>query len=403
MASSVPTVQYWQAITEPEGFKVEEASSEIRVYHQRKESLDRLEGVAREALGGDLSLPLRTAFINLGLSLTKERKTIQNAGAARAKLQRFVRPTFGASVATRVIDEHYWLEAMDRLHRPWGHLHATMEYGGYIQQLSGRAIFDRWVSDGADKTFWEWCTSMGLDTQSVPSVQYLAPDKRWRYWIVFRRTKENDSSTGLLFQHDNSKKLEPFDTRALTTHFSGIGFAIFVVSPTGTFYSTNHVVNKFHHSTFLAGAPVMAAGEWAVFNGRILFMSHKTGHYKAGPDNLQNALKVLDRQTDLSNTLVEVDRFHGGKQVGLRYVLAKDLLATDEPQTVASLDDKLFWAFLNREVALDPTLRPITDRLYGRYVEAWNKGFWGNDKNVAMEAPAQIDVDSIEPITRSRR
>lgn len=375
MPRNISTARDWQATTAPGGAKADAATIQLRAYHlikateveRRLESLDHLERVAQDALGGGgLSLPLRAAFTALGLSVAKERAT--------SKVRGFVKPAIGALGKTRVIDKHYWLEAMDPLHRPWGHLQAHNLTIGAPE--SGPQIFARWAASASTETFWEWCTRSGLDTYGLPSVQYLAPDQRWRYWVVFERTDVNDSSTGRLHQHDDTKNLQPFDTRALTTHFSGPGFAVFVVSPAGTFYSHNHVVSSFHHSTFLSGRQVLAAGEWAVFNGRILFLSHKTGHYKAGPDNLQNALKVLDRQTDLSDTLVEVDTFGAMGQTGLRYARASDLLAAGSPAGVAPLADAEVLAFLRRTLALDPTLRPITDRLFTRVNQAKAQGIW---------------------------
>ncbi len=37
---------------------------------------------------------------------------------------------------------------------------------------------------------------------------------------------------------------------------------------------------RFHHSSFLAGAPVKAAGEWLVVDGQVMAITDKTGHYK---------------------------------------------------------------------------------------------------------------------------
>ena len=102
----------------------------------------------------------------------------------------------------------------------------------------------------------------------VRGVEYLNDAARIKYRV--------ELIGGLLVQDE-----KPFDTGLMRTVFSGQGWAIYVESPaTGYFYSASHVKGLFHHSSFLAGAPVRGAGEWRVRGGLPLLITAKSGHYQ---------------------------------------------------------------------------------------------------------------------------
>jgi hypothetical protein len=83
------------------------------------------------------------------------------------------------------------------------------------------------------------------------------------------------------------------DTRMMQTVFSGVGFAIWVMDRNGTIYAGKHIYGQMHHSSFLSGASVLAAGEVKAKNGIIEFLSGKSGHYQPPIHNLIEALKRL--------------------------------------------------------------------------------------------------------------
>jgi hypothetical protein len=109
----------------------------------------------------------------------------------------------------------------------------------------------------------------------------------------------------------------------MSTLRGGAGFAIWVCGPDGTFYSDSHVESHFHHSSFLAGGRVLGAGEWVVSDGLIQLMNYKTGHYRATPKNLLNALRLLKCKTDLSHTVVAMSDY---SQRPATYVKALDFI-----------------------------------------------------------------------------
>ena len=63
---------------------------------------------------------------------------------------------------------------------------------------------------------------------------------------------------GAGFYHDDYRRTADgwrFHTGGMHTNSAGEGWAIFVVDYDQTFYAGPHVVNEFHHSSFLAGGP----------------------------------------------------------------------------------------------------------------------------------------------------
>lgn len=251
-------------------------------------------------------------FVNLSMQTAKESTTIDKAQAGWGK----ARQVFGshntvgrAAGRTNTIQHHtrgaaapsvagnYWLEALDPKHRSFGH--------------NGRAAqwFSDWMAAATDLSFFDWLDRKGV-ASGMPQVQYLAPDQRWKYMCVF-------GDDGVMYRHQETSgargrggiPLERFSTLGLQTAHSGNNFAIWVCSPGGIFYTNAHKVSEFHHSTFLAGGRVLSAGEWVVSAGKILIISHKTGHHAASPAMLFNALLLLNQRADLSRTVVQVVDF----------------------------------------------------------------------------------------------
>ncbi len=71
----------------------------------------------------------------------------------------------------------------------------------------------------------------------------------------------------------------PFKRHSFSSHFSGIGIAIFVLSVDRKLYVHTQKVGKYHHSSMVSGEAVLAAGEMKVTNGYIDWISRKSGHY----------------------------------------------------------------------------------------------------------------------------
>jgi hypothetical protein len=125
-------------------------------------------------------------------------------------------------------------------------------------------------------------------TALVPAVKYQTKDeqKQTRVTLGGQLTWSGE--------HPNQDKRNMLvDTSADSTWFSGVGTAIYAMSPRGDFHIASHQIGRFHHSSLLGGDPVAAAGEIKVDKGVVKMASIKTGHYKAGEDNLRQLIRVF--------------------------------------------------------------------------------------------------------------
>jgi hypothetical protein len=177
---------------------------------------------------------------------------------------------------------NYWLERLDPDHR-----------AGYM--ISEK--YNLWVQSGSNVTFWDWLAANGgnlLKFQSKVKGYDNPQHAQWEHCTIF--------DSGIVVDVNDL----PFKTQAMTTAFSGLGWAVWVCSmpmldpsdQIGVFvFSYTHRPGYDHHSSFLGGAPVMAAGEWIVDpSGRIKVITGKSGHYMP---KWQNLRKFVSRFPDV--------------------------------------------------------------------------------------------------------
>jgi hypothetical protein len=144
-------------------------------------------------------------------------------------------------------------------------------------------------------------------------VNYIKSANRKEYRLL--------SLGGKLYQENRL-----FDTRNSTTAHSGVGWAIFVVSPNGRWFAGPHKSGRFHHSSFLGGGTVMAAGEMQVFGGVPVKMSAKSGHYQPTLNQFTNGMQAL-RRKGIDFSKCELLLYENKKQV-----LVKATTFLDNPQ-----------------------------------------------------------------------
>jgi len=122
--------------------------------------------------------------------------------------------------------------------------------------------------------------------QGRSTVTYLDDTGRQAYKLT--------TKNGLLYD----AKGNLFDTAGGSSlHRGGGGRAIFVMDSTGNIYASNyHGKGKFHHSSFLAGGPVAAAGEISVVRGKLTEITDRSGHYKPAPKFLAQAKDSLSKK-----------------------------------------------------------------------------------------------------------
>lgn len=127
-----------------------------------------------------------------------------------------------------------------------------------------------------------------------------------RYYSAQERSKlKLRIQDGLLYNTEGQK----LDPELDNPKYSGrSGKAIFVISLDGQFWVTfDQRYGHIHHSSLLAAAPVLSAGELMIEDGQLLSISNASGHYKPAATSLDVALKLLK---DLGTDLSECERFN---------------------------------------------------------------------------------------------
>lgn len=207
----------------------------------------------------------------------------------------------------RMLHESYWTEAIDPMHRNWGH-------------PTNSPIFKRWAElRYEDKTthlsFYRWFETLSDDElkQLAPAgllaTQYQDEAGREQYRVYV--------DGGLLKQPDKKDALQPFSTESYKTNFAGDGWAIFVISKDGNLYANNHDDQAgWFHAAFMGGKPVIAAGEIYVRNGQLFGITPKSGHYKPTANDIVNGLNALsDAGLQLDSAQAMAFKFKNGKGV----------------------------------------------------------------------------------------
>ena len=207
-----------------------------------------------------------------------------NWTAAMAKVNALLGPEEYRGVRTKMLDPSAWPEFFDPQHRPAYLLEDAMTQW---QQAKSASPFEVWL----EKSF---MPQHAHDKDLAKRVTYLSPEEREEYGVDI---------VGGVFRWAESGDL--VHTGGMTTHFSGPGHAIWVCSAERRFYCADHVAGSFHHSSFLGGVPVMGAGEWAIDRGRLVTISNKTGHYRAGFEEMFRVmLRLSANGVDLSSVKV---------------------------------------------------------------------------------------------------
>lgn len=151
-------------------------------------------------------------------------------------------------------------------------------------------------------------------TDGSGMINWNATAKKVRYYTPAERDATRLRAFGGLLYTDTARS-RPLDTRGMESHFSGLGYAVYVMGQDGNLYASNHTRGYRHHSSFLAGGEVAGAGELAATGGRLTFVSNKSGHYCPAVAHLLQVLYQLDRSgVDLSAAKVRLHTTHGKEE-----------------------------------------------------------------------------------------
>lgn len=129
------------------------------------------------------------------------------------------------------------------------------------------------------------------------NVQYLTPEQRESYKIKPVKRGEETIYVGEDDQAVDSEKATQTQSAVGGTD----GIFIYVMSEDGDLYVADEGKEskdneKFHHSSFLGGKPVAAAGEIAFSSGKVTEISNISGHYQPDLSYIYQALLELRSQ-----------------------------------------------------------------------------------------------------------
>ncbi len=118
-------------------------------------------------------------------------------------------------------------------------------------------------------------------TSSSQVLQYFDAQRRARY--------EVRAEGKVLMQAD-----QPLDTSGGIGTYTGLKNTwIYVCSATSRkVYSYKSTANFIHHSSFLSGEPVIAAGDWVVIDGGMNYLNSGSGHYRPSDVNMRSFMNL---------------------------------------------------------------------------------------------------------------
>ncbi|MFC0402527.1 hypothetical protein [Paraburkholderia rhizosphaerae] len=132
----------------------------------------------------------------------------------------------------------------------------------------------------------------GYDADSVKEgrsskVDYMTPEQREQYRVI--------PNNGLLCKREGDQ-LRPLTTKPIedpdafdfddAEPAQATSRHMYVMDEQGQLFMGHERVVS-HHSAFLAGAPVAAAGEMTVTDGRVEYVNDKSGHYQPTLEHTQ--------------------------------------------------------------------------------------------------------------------
>lgn len=129
------------------------------------------------------------------------------------------------------------------------------------------------------------------------TVRYLTPEQREKYKI--KAVKQGEKT---IYVDNNNNPVDSKDATQTQSSTGGMsGIFIFVMNEDGELHVADEGKEskdneKFHHSSFLGGKPVAAAGEIQFSSGTVTRISNASGHYQPDLSYMYQALLELRSQ-----------------------------------------------------------------------------------------------------------
>jgi hypothetical protein len=132
---------------------------------------------------------------------------------------------------------------------------------------------------------------------------------------------------------------EAFSTTSMRSNWSEAddGTAMYVMDNTGSIFAGSQKVGRFHHSSFMAGGPVAAAGEMSLNNGTLKYINTFSGHYLPTPDHLTQVLQELHENAVPLNVPAGVKYKGNDEEIHSATVPADDFLTKAESSNLPAI------------------------------------------------------------------
>jgi hypothetical protein len=184
------------------------------------------------------------------------------------------------------------LEALDPKHRDYDHLH----------QWYMRWTEEKWPGKSLSD-FFEWVEGFEVEEYGaeLPRTRYISSeDERKKYKLGFKGGKPYYSERQDFYRSQMYDIQQPQEERRKAEDKAKradkpFGQGIYVMTPDKEFYGRRENVARkatFHHSSFLAGLPVGAAGHMRAVG--ILTIDLESGHYAPRMVHMLNAVRGIE-------------------------------------------------------------------------------------------------------------
>lgn len=186
-----------------------------------------------------------------------------------------------------------------------------------------KAAFLEWRASNSAENFIDWLHNYYIvrELRSSDPARNNAAHRLLASRVTYlseaeRQLKSIAIARGFLYNYDGSL----FNTRLMRTNHSKQGAAVFVLSQDdwakpGKLYASSHGAGlhgqssntHFFHASFMAGGRVMAAGEIGALDGKVMWITPKSGHYQPTIRQTIYFLMWLHIQgVELKNTAVQL-------------------------------------------------------------------------------------------------
>jgi hypothetical protein len=155
-------------------------------------------------------------------------------------------------------------------------------------------------------------------------VKYVGEEIRWKYLVdvesavLMRRNIILDTFDAAQKEAQNGKHRVLARPPTTSDRFGEQARFLWVLQGNNQtdyrLYSHVSKMDRFHHSSLVAGGNIAAAGEWIVIKGRIVLINGCSGHYQPRFKRLLTALRWLSTKGHLT-AAVELELFKGREAI----------------------------------------------------------------------------------------